>query len=107
MDKLGRTKPDLQPQGPCPVHVQNQTSSGPGGFSIDESLDLRGKKGFSLEGKDNQQKTYDNETGECTSGQGPIFIQNWQAHLGNKGYEPDKRIGDVGVCAQACKGGTK
>ena len=63
--------------------------------------------GFSLEGKDNQQKTYDNETGECTSGQGPIFIQDRQAHLGNKEYGPDKRIGDVGACAQACKGGTK
>ena len=65
------------------------------------SSDLREKKGFSLEGKDNQQKTYDNETGERTSGQGPIFIQDWQAHLGNKEYGPDKQIGDVGACAQA------
>ena len=48
------------------------------------SSDLREKRSFSLEGKDNQQKTYDNETGEHTSGQGPIFIQDWQAHLGNK-----------------------
>ena len=71
------------------------------------SSDLREKKRFSLEGKDNQQKTYDNETGERTSGQGPIFIQDWQAHLGNKEYGSDKWIGDVGVCAQACKRGTK
>ena len=49
------------------------------------SSDLREKKGFSLEGKDNQQKTYDNETGEHTSRQRPIFIQDWQAHLENKG----------------------
>ena len=65
------------------------------------SSDLREKKGFSLEGKDNQQKTYDNKTGERTSGQGPIFIQDWQVHLGNKEYGPDKQIGDVGACAQA------
>ena len=65
------------------------------------SSDLREKKGFSLEGKDNQQKTYDTETGECTSGQGPIFIQDWQVHLGNKEYRPSKQIGDVGACAQA------
>ena len=65
------------------------------------SSDLRELKRFSLEGKDNQQKTYDNETGEHTSGQGPISIQDWQAHLGNKEYGPDKRIGDVGACAQA------
>ena len=71
------------------------------------SSDLREKKGFSLGGKDNQQKTYDNKTGEHTSGQGPIFIQDWQAHLGNKEYGPDKQIGDVRACAQACKRGTK
>ena len=65
------------------------------------SSDLREKKGFSLEGRDNQQKTYDNETGECTSGQGPIFIQDWQAHLGNKEYGPNKWIRDVRACAQA------
>ena len=65
------------------------------------SSDLREKKGFSLEGKDNQQNTYDNETREHTSGQGPIFIQDWQANLGNKEDRPDKWIGDVGVCAQA------
>ena len=59
------------------------------------------------EGKDNQQKTYDNETGEHTSGQGPIFIQDWEVHLGNREYRLDKWIGDVGVCAQACKGRTK
>ena len=57
---------------------------------------MREKKGFSLEGKDNQQKTYDNETGECTSGQGPIFIQDWQVHLGNKEYRPGKQIGMSG-----------
>ena len=67
------------------------------------SSDLREKKSFSLEGKDNQQKTYDNETGEHTSGQGPIFIQDWQAHLGNKEYGPDKWIRDLRACAQACK----
>ena len=71
------------------------------------SSDLREKRSFSLEGKDNQQKTYDNETGERTSGQGPIFIQDWQAHLGNKEYGPNKQIWDVRVCAQACKGRTK
>ena len=65
------------------------------------SSDLREKSGFSLEGKDNQQKTYDNETGEHTSGQGPIFIQDWQVHLGNKEYRPNRWIGDVGACAQA------
>ena len=42
------------------------------------------RRGFSLEGKDNQQNTYDNETGEHTSRQRPIFIQDWQAHLENK-----------------------
>ena len=57
--------------------------------------------------KDNQQKTYDNETGEHKSGQGPIFIQDWQVHLGNKEYGHDKWVRDVGVCAQACKRRTK
>ena len=68
---------------------------------------LREKGSFSLEGKDNQQKTYDNKTGEHTSGQGPIFIQDWQANLGNKEYGPDKRVRDVGAYAQACKRRTK
>ena len=36
------------------------------------------------EHRSDQQKTYDNETGEHTSGQGPIFIQDWEAHLENK-----------------------
>ena len=36
------------------------------------------EKRFSLESKYNQQKTYDNETGEHTSGQRPLFIQDWQ-----------------------------
>ena len=53
----------------------------------------------SLEGRCNQQKTYDNETGEHTSGQGPIFIQDWQTHLWNKEYGTDEWIGDVGACA--------
>ena len=51
----------------------------------------------------NQQKTYDNKTGEHTSGQGPIFIQDWQMHLWNKEYRADEWIRDVRVCAQACK----
>ena len=71
------------------------------------SSDLREKRGFSLEGRDNQQNTYDNKTGEHTSGQGPIFIQDWQVHLGNKEYGSNKQVGDVGACAQACKKGTK
>ena len=72
-----------------------------------EVLTLREKKGFSLEGKGNYQKTYDKETGEHTSGQGPIFIQDWQVHLGNKEYRLDKQIRDVRACAQACKGRTE
>ena len=60
-----------------------------------------------LEGRDNQQKTYDNETGEHRSGQGPIFIKDWQAHLGNKECRSDKQVRDVGACAQACKRRTK
>ena len=68
---------------------------------------MREKKGSSLEGKDNQQKTYDNETGEHTSGQGPIFIQDWQVHLGNEEYGPDKWIGDARACTQAWKRGAK
>jgi len=42
-----------------------------------EVLFLRVKKFLSLRErrhKDNQQKTYDNETEEHTSGQGPVFI---------------------------------
>ena len=71
------------------------------------SSDLREKKRFSLEGKDNQQKTYDNKTGEHTNGQGPIFIQDWQMHLWNKEYGADKQVGGVGACAQARKGRTQ
>ena len=44
----------------------------------------REKRVFLGEHRSDQQKTYGNETGEHTSGQGPIFIQDWQAHLGNK-----------------------
>ena len=68
---------------------------------------MREKRSFFLEGKDNQQKPYDNETGEHTSGQGPIFIQDWQVYLGSKEYGSDKQVGDVGACAQACKMRTK
>ena len=39
---------------------------------------------FLREHKSDQQKTYDNKTGEHTSGQRPLFIQDWQAHLENK-----------------------
>ena len=40
-----------------------------------------------LEGRCNQQKTYDNQTGEHTSGQEPIFIQDWQTHWSTKNME--------------------
>ena len=66
----------------------------------------RGKSSF-REGRCDQQKTYDNETGENTSGQGPIFIQGWQMHLEYKEHRTDEWIGGVGACAQACKRRTK
>ena len=72
-----------------------------------DSSGLREKRGFSLEGKDNQQKTYDNETGECTSGQGPIFIQDWQVHLGpwgTKSADPINRLGMSGCVHRLVKG---
>ena len=65
---------------------------------------MREEKRFSLEGKDNQQKTYDNETGECTSGQRPIFIQDRQAHLGNKGTDPINGLGMLGHVHRLVKG---
>ena len=42
-----------------------------------EVLTLREKERFALESRGNQQKTYYNETGEHTSGQRPLFIQDW------------------------------
>ena len=65
---------------------------------------MREKRSFSSEGKDNQQKTYDNETGEHTSGQGLIFIQDWQVHLGNKSMEPINRLGMSGRVHRLVKG---
>ena len=62
---------------------------------------------FFREGRCNQQKTYDNKTGEHTSGQGPIFIQDWQTHLEYKEHRADEWIGSIGVCAQAHKKRTK
>ena len=56
----------------------------------------------SLEGRCNQQKTYDNETGEHASGQGPIFIQDWQMHLKYKEHGANEWIGGIGVCGTVC-----
>ena len=60
---------------------------------------MREKERFALESRGNQQKTYDNETGEHTSGQRPLLIQDWQTHLENKERGSDKRVGGVGACA--------
>ena len=95
---------DIEPMLSCnQVKVSENLQRQRRGEISAEVLTLREKKGFSLEGKDNQQKTYDNETGEHTSRQGLIFIQDWQAHLGNKEYGSDKQVGDVRACAH-CTG---